>query len=63
MAERVLHLLKALWESEERRWVVSFRSPVEIWHENPTQLVYEVVVNFWALLIFRHGEQWGVVPE
>lgn len=44
-----------LWRSEERAWLVSFRSPLEIWAENPTYLMLEIVTYVWAFLIYKHG--------
>ena len=48
--------LDELWRSEERKWLVSFRSPLEVWGENPTFLMLEIVTYIWTLLIYRHGE-------
>ena len=47
--------LAKLWSSEERKWLVSFRSPLEIWAENPTFLMLEIVTYVWAFLIYKHG--------
>jgi len=51
----VLQSLREVWESEQRRRVVSFRNPMEVWEDNPTFLLCEVVGVFWALLTLRHG--------
>ena len=51
----VLQSLREVWESEQRRRVVSFRNPMEVWEENPTFLLCEIVGVFWALLTLRHG--------
>ena len=51
-----LQTARELWTSEERRWLVSFRSPLEIWSENPTFLALELVVYCWAFLSLKHGK-------
>lgn len=51
----VLQSLREVWESEQRRRVVSFRNPMEVWEDNPTFLLCEIVGVFWALLTLRHG--------
>ena len=48
--------LSKLWWSEERQWLVSFRSPLEIWRDNPTYVILEVVTCIWAGLLYRHGK-------
>ena len=58
--EKFLTALQNGWESEERKWLVSLRSPLDIWQENPTFLACEILVYAWALLTLRHGE-WAVV--
>ncbi len=54
--EKVLAVLKRGWESEERKWFILFRSPVEIWADNPTYLACELVFYVWTFLILRHGK-------
>ena len=49
------HNVRELWESSERRWLVSFRSPAEILCENPTFLALEIVMYLWAFLTLKHG--------
>ena len=44
-----------LWSSEERAWLVSFRSPLEVWTENPTYLMLEIVTYVWTILLYKHG--------
>ncbi|XP_064388139.1 uncharacterized protein LOC135336304 [Halichondria panicea] len=53
--EKVLAVLKRGWESEERKWFILFRSPVEIWADNPTYLACELVFYVWTFLILRHA--------
>jgi len=48
--------LSGFWWSDERRWLVSFRSPLEIWQDNPSYVLLEVVTYIWAALLFRHGK-------
>ena len=59
----VLQGLREVWECEGRRRVVSFRSPLDIWVENPTFLCAEVVFIFWGLLTLRHGMLCSLVPR
>ena len=48
--------LSKLWWSEERQWLVSFRSPLEIWRGNPTYVMLEVVTCIrGGSRIFRGG--------
>lgn len=47
------------WGSEERKWLLSFRSPAEIWAENPTFLLLEVVTYIWAILLYKHARRHG----
>ena len=47
--------LREVWECEGRRTVVSFRSPLDVWADNPTFLCAEVVFICWGLLTLRHG--------
>ena len=54
--EKALKALQNGWESEERKWLVSLRSPLDIWQENPTFLACEIVLYVWAFLTLRHGE-------
>jgi len=55
----VLQSLREVWESERRRKVVSFRNPMEVWEDNPTFLLCEIVGVFWALLTLRHALRHG----
>lgn len=55
--QALLTNLEKLWYSEERLWFVSFRNPLEIWAENPTFLMLEVVTCVWACLLYKHGKQ------
>ena len=55
VAAEYLSKAKKLWESDERKWLVSFRSPLEIWEDNPTFLMLEIVTYVWAFLLYRHG--------
>ncbi len=54
--EQLLAGLRTGWVSDERKWLVSFRSPVEIWSDNPTYLVCEILFYVWTYLTLRHGE-------
>ena len=54
--EPYLQTARELWTSGERRWLVSFRSPLEIWSENPTFLAVELVTYCWAFLSLKHGK-------
>ena len=51
-----LQRLGDVWNSDARKWVVYFRSPLDCWNENPTYLGLGLVFYIWALLSFRHGE-------
>lgn len=51
-----LQWLGDAWNSDARKWVVYFRSPLDCWNENPTYLGLELVFYVWGLLTFRHGE-------
>ena len=42
---------------------MSFRSPLDIWVENPTFLCAEVVFVCWGLLTLRHGMLCSLVPS
>ena len=42
---------------------MSFRSPLDIWVENPTFLCAEAVFIFWGLLTLRHGMLCSLVPS
>ena len=54
--EPYLQTARELWTSGERRWLMSFRSPLEIWSENPTFLAVELVTYCWAFLSLKHGK-------
>ncbi len=53
--KNVSSLASELWLSKERQWIVSFTNPVEIWRDNPTYLMLEIVMYLWAGLVYRHG--------
>ena len=55
--EPYLETARELWASDERRWLVSFRIPLEIWSENPTFVGLELVTYFWAFLSLKHGKK------
>ena len=52
----VLDRARMYWASDSRKGVISFRSPLEIWAENPTFLLAEVMFFTWAALTMKHGE-------
>ena len=54
--DEYLSKARSLWESDERKWVVSFRSPLQVWADNPTFLLLEVVTYVWAFLVYKHGK-------
>jgi hypothetical protein len=48
--------LMKLWNSKERAWFVSFRSPLDILAENPSFLLLEIIIYVWAFLLYKHGK-------
>ena len=63
--DEYLSEVKRLWASDERKWAVSFRSPLEVWADNPSFLLLEVVTYVWAFLLYKHGNlcHVGVAPR
>ena len=52
---RALNLSTKLWQSEERKWLISFKNPVLVLKDNPTFLMLELVTILWAFLLYKHG--------
>ncbi|XP_065910438.1 uncharacterized protein [Dysidea avara] len=48
-------LLQQWWFSQARRDLVTFRNPLEIWQENPSILVCELIFVLWAFVTLRHA--------
>ena len=55
----VLDRVRMYWASDSRKGVISFRSPLEIWAENPTFLLAEVMFFTWAALTMKHALRSG----
>ena len=49
-------LAEQWWHSRARRDIVAFRNPLEIWEENPSFLLCELLFLTWGLVSFRHGK-------
>ena len=49
-------LVEQWWHSQARKDIVTFRNPMEIWAENPSFLLCEIIFVTWALVTFRHGK-------
>ena len=49
-------LAEQWWHSRVRRDIVAFRNPLEIWEENPSFLLLELLFLTWGLVSFRHGK-------
>eukprot|EP00731_Ephydatia_muelleri_P004969 Em0002g1145a len=50
----VLDRARIYWASDSRKSIISFRSPLEIWAENPTFLLVEVTFLVWVTLTMKH---------
>ncbi|KAL5505818.1 hypothetical protein EMCRGX_G007325 [Ephydatia muelleri] len=55
----VLDRARIYWASDSRKSIISFRSPLEIWAENPTFLLVEVTFLVWVTLTMKHALRSG----
>lgn len=55
-ASEYMTLAEQWWHSQTRKDIVTFRSPLDVWDENASFLLCEVVFLIWGLISFRHGK-------
>lgn len=55
-ASEYMILAEQWWHSQARKDIVTFRNPLEIWEENPSFLLCEIIFLTWGLVSFRHGK-------